>query len=82
MGENKTNTQMDRHQRNDNTPLSLAELAQHRERLQSMKLAELICAYEAGLHMCRLSRGKPPAATFIQRLVQAWRELRVRMPKR
>lgn len=31
--------------------------------------------YEAALHMCRLDRGRPPRAVFVQQLVNLWREL-------
>jgi hypothetical protein len=27
------------------------------------------------LQMCRLNRGQPPKAAYVQQLVQAWREL-------
>jgi hypothetical protein len=40
-----------------------------------MTEAELVKAYNAALEMCRLDRGVPPRAAFIQQLVASWKEL-------
>jgi len=57
-------------------PLTQEELEAVRERLRKMSDAQLVRHYEAGLQMCQLDPGKrPPSASFVQQLVQAWREL-------
>ena len=62
--------------RMDAGPLSREELEAVRARLRKMSDAHLIRHYEASLQMCQLDPGKrPPSASFVQQLVQAWREL-------
>ena len=57
-------------------PLTQEELQAVRERLRKMSDAQLVRHYEAGLQMCQLDPGKrPSSASFVQQLVQAWREL-------
>jgi hypothetical protein len=55
--------------------LTKGELHAVRERLRKMSDAQLIRHYEAGLQMCQLDQGRAPSASFVQQLVQAWREL-------
>jgi len=62
-------------------PLTTEQLVELRARLQKMKDPELQSWYEACLQMCRLDRGRPPRATYVQQLVQGWRELQRRHPK-
>jgi hypothetical protein len=59
-------------------PLTVEQIAELRSRLRRMSLAELQKFYEAALEMCRISRGAAPRPTYVQQLVQAWRELRRR----
>jgi hypothetical protein len=41
-----------------------------------MNKPELLRFYESCLGMCRIDQvGRPPAASFVQQLVQAWKEL-------
>src|SRR5438034_9404332 len=40
-----------------------------------MSDAQLIRMYDAGLQMCQLNQGRRPSASFVQQLVQTWREL-------
>ena len=56
-------------------PLTAEELSALRIRLSKMTEAELVKAYNAALEMCRLDRGVPPRAAFIQQLVASWKEL-------
>ena len=55
-------------------PLTAKELKAARERLSKMTEAEVARAYDAALDMCRLDRGIPPRAAFIQQLVGFWKE--------
>lgn len=47
------------------------ELESLRDRLSKMTQADLVKFYKAGLQMCRLNRGVPARAPFIQQFVQA-----------
>jgi hypothetical protein len=51
------------------------QLEKCRERLAKMSTAELQMFYNSCLHMCQLNYAHPPSATYVQQLVQAWREL-------
>ena len=55
-------------------PLTREQLVQNRDRLRRMSDAELRRQYDAAHHMCRLDR-EPPHASYMQQLVQTWREL-------
>ena len=58
-------------------PLNAEELAGLRQRLARMSITSLHDAYYAAWTRCKMEPGgKPPRASYIQELVQAWRELR------
>ena len=59
-------------------PLTAEELKAARIRLSRLTDTELVKAYDAALEMCRLDRGVPPRAAFIQQLVASWKELQRR----
>src|SRR5947209_1634318 len=40
-----------------------------------MDRAALIRFYNSSLHLCMLTREKPPRAPYLQQLVQAWKEM-------
>ena len=51
------------------------ELEQLRGRLAKMSQADLTKFYQACIDMCQLNRGVAPRASFVQQLVQAWKEM-------
>jgi hypothetical protein len=59
-------------------PLTAQEMRALRDRLTKMTQGELVRAYHAALHMCRLDHGAPPRAAFIQQLVGSWKEMQRR----
>jgi hypothetical protein len=59
-------------------PLTAEELKAARILLSKMGETELARAYNAALEMCRLERGAPPCAAFIQQLVASWKEMQRR----
>ena len=59
-------------------PLTADELKDLKARLAKMPQRELVKFYDAGLFVCRLDRGEPPRAAFIQQLVAAWKEMQRR----
>jgi hypothetical protein len=59
-------------------PLTAEELKAARIRLSRMAETELMNAYDAALEMCRLDRGLPPRAAFIQQLVASWKVMQRR----
>ena len=59
-----------------NGPFTRHGLEEVRQRLARMNKPELLRFYESCLTMCRVDQlGRPPAASFVQQLVQAWKEL-------
>ena len=56
-------------------PLTTEQLAALRDRLSKMPQAELVKFYNASMELCRLNRGEPPRAAFIQQLVAAWKAM-------
>ena len=59
-------------------PLTAEEMRALRDRLTKMTQGELVTAYHAALHMCRLDHGAPPRAAFIQQLVASWKDMQRR----
>jgi len=59
-------------------PLSADELKAARIRLAKLTDADLMRAYDAALEICRLDKGVPPRAAFIQQLVASWKEMQRR----
>ena len=58
-------------------PMTPEELAVLRLRLSRMSPTALLDAYFAAWTRCKMERdGTPPAARFIQELVQAWKAVR------
>jgi len=62
-------------------PLAAEALRALRDSLAKMTEPELVKFYNAALEVCRLDRGEPPPAAFIQQLVAAWKELQRRRNK-
>jgi hypothetical protein len=59
-----------------NGPFTRQGLEEVRQRLARMNKPELLRFYEASLTMCRVDQaGRPPNGSFVQQLVQAWKEL-------
>ena len=57
-------------------PFTRQGLEEVRQRLARMNKSELLRFYQSCLSMCRVDQvGRPPAASFVQQLVQAWKEL-------
>ncbi len=56
-------------------PFDEQQIETMRQRLAAMDQTALIRFYNSSLHMCMLTRDKPPRAPFVQQLVQAWKEL-------
>jgi hypothetical protein len=56
-------------------PWTEEDLEKLRERLSGMSDEALQRFYDAAWQVCRLERGKPPRAPFVQQLVGAWKEL-------
>ncbi len=59
-------------------PLTAEELKALKVRLSKMTQTDLVKFYESTLFVCRLDRGRPPRAGFVQQLVSAWKELQRR----
>lgn len=60
-------------------PLSKEDLQELKARLGKMRDRELTGWYDAALKMCRVNEeGMGLRASYVQQLVQAWRELRRR----
>jgi hypothetical protein len=59
-------------------PLTAEEVRELRDRLSKMTQPELVKFYNAALEMCRIDRGEPPRAAFVQQLVAAWKEMQRR----
>lgn len=60
-------------------PLTAEELRATRIRLSNMTETELVKAYGSALDLCKLDRGMPPRAAFVQQLVASWKELQRRL---
>jgi hypothetical protein len=56
-------------------PFDEQQIETLRQRLTRMDRAALIRFYNSTLHMCMLTREKPPRAPYLQQLVQAWKEM-------
>src|SRR5947209_6455782 len=56
-------------------PFDEQQIETLRQRLTRMDRAALIRFYNSSLHMCMLTREKPPRAPYLQQLVQAWKEM-------
>lgn len=56
-------------------PFDERQIETLRQHLVQMDQAALTRFYNSSLHMCMLSRNQPPRASFVQQLVQAWKEM-------
>jgi len=56
-------------------PLKKEQLDALRLRLSKMSVTALWNFYHACWSMCKPDRREPPSASFVQQLVQAWKEL-------
>ena len=56
-------------------PFDEQQIETLRQHLAQMDQAALIRFYNSSLHMCMLNRNQPPRASFVQQLVQAWKEM-------
>jgi hypothetical protein len=59
-------------------PLSGEELSALKIKVSKMSRRTLVEFYDDALNKCRLDRGVPPRARFIQQLVAAWKEIQRR----
>src|SRR3954468_18803155 len=57
------------------SPFDEQQIETLRQRLTRLDRAALIRFYNSTLHMCMLTREKPPRAPYLQQLVQAWKEM-------
>jgi hypothetical protein len=67
-----------RHGKNDAT-LTIGDMAEFQARLASLDFRGALAVYETALRGCRILDGRtPPEPADIQRLVAAWRVLRMK----